>query len=410
MDPTTASGAGGSAGERALTGLLDSSHYAAPDELASLIARSAVELGAREAIVYVVGYEQRYLIPLTGDGVPARERLEIDHTLGGRAFRTIELLRAEAEDGGERWWVPLLNGTSRIGVLELVLPTVDGLLERWARTFAGLVATLVVTKNLYGDVFDLTRRTDEMTLAAEMQWELLPPLTFSDGRITVSGVLEPSHRVAGDTFDYALNDGTLHLAVIDAMGHGFEATLMTTVVVGVYRHSRRCRLSLAETYAAMDDAISWQFGLDRFVTGQLAEVDTATGALRWLNAGHPPPLLTRGNNLVGPLPCEPTLPIGFGGAVAEIAEYQLQPGDRLVFVTDGVLEARSPDGDFFGEARLGDHLVRATIAGLPAPETVRRLAAAVLEHQDGPLRDDATTVFVEWTGRERRPALQDPPT
>lgn len=410
MDPTTASGAGGSAGERALTGLLDSSHYAAPDELASLIARSAVELGAREAIVYVVGYEQRYLIPLTGDGVPARERLEIDHTLGGRAFRSLELLRAEAEDGGERWWVPLLNGTSRIGVLELVLPTVDGLLERWARTFAGLVATLVVTKNLYGDVFDLARRTDEMTLAAEMQWELLPPLTFSDGRITVSGVLEPSHRVAGDTFDYALNDGTLHLAVIDAMGHGFEATLMTTVVVGVYRHSRRCRLSLAETYAAMDDAISWQFGLDRFVTGQLAEVDTATGALRWLNAGHPPPLLTRGNNLVGPLQCEPTLPIGFGGAVAEIAEYQLQPGDRLVFVTDGVLEARSPDGDFFGEPRLGDHLVRATIAGLPAPETVRRLAAAILEHQDGPLRDDATTVFVEWAGRERRPALQDPPT
>lgn len=394
----------GSAGEQALTGLVDSSHYAAPEEMAGLVAHYAGALGACEAVVYLVGFEQRLLIPLPGHGAAERETLSVDHTLGGRAFRTVEVMRGEAGDG-ERLWVPMLNGTARVGVLELVLPGVDALTEQRARAFAGLVATLVITKGRYGDVFTVTRRTEPMSLAAEMQWELLPPLTFSDGRITISGVLEPSHRVAGDTFDYALNGGCLHLVVIDAMGHGFEATLMAAVVIGVYRHSRRRGLTLAATYAAMDEAITGQFGLDQFVTGQLAELDTATGQLRWLNAGHPPPLLARGQNLVGGLACEPTLPIGFGGAVAEVAEHQLEPGDRLVFVTDGVLEARAADGDFFGEARLGDQLVRATMAGEPAPETVRRLAAAVMEHQDGALCDDATVVFVEWSGRERTSPL-----
>ncbi|MEX0658246.1 MAG: PP2C family protein-serine/threonine phosphatase [Egibacteraceae bacterium] len=393
-----------STGERALAGLLESSHYAAPEEMASLVAHHAGELGAQEAVMYLVGFEQRLLVPLPGDGVPQREAISVDHTLGGRAFRTIEVMRREVGDG-LRLWVPMLNGTARVGVLELVLPCADTLTEGRARAFAGLVATLVITKGLYGDVFTLTRRTEPMSLAAEMQWELLPPLTFSDGRVTISGVLEPSHRVAGDTFDYALNDGCLHLLVIDAMGHGFEATLMATVVIGVYRHARRRGLTLPETYAAMDDAINRQFGLDQFVTGQLAELDTATGQLRWLNAGHPPPLLTRGQHVIGGLSCEPTLPIGFGGAVVEVVEYQLEPGDRLVFVTDGVLEARAPDGDFFGEARLGDQLLRATMADEPAPETVRRLTSAVMEHQDGPLRDDATVVLVEWSGRERTSPL-----
>ncbi|HVL99674.1 MAG TPA: PP2C family protein-serine/threonine phosphatase [Egibacteraceae bacterium] len=392
-----------------LEGLVENSHLVAPDELPSLVARAAEAIEASEVVVYLVGYEQRVLTPLAGEGVPPREPLEVDHTLGGWAFRTVTVLRSGADDG-ERLWVPMVDGTARVGVMELTLAAVDDALEQRVRAFAGLVATLVVTKDAYGDTLKLARRAEPMSVAAEMQWELLPPLTFSDGRVTISGMLEPSYRVAGDTFDYALNDGCLHVAVIDAMGHGFEATVLATVAIGVYRHARRLGQGLAETYRAMDDAIVRQFGVDRFVTGQLVELDTRTGLMRWLNAGHPKPLLTRGNTLVGPLECAPTLPIGFGGAVAEIAEHQLQPGDRLVFVTDGVLEARSADGEFFGENRLEDFVVRVTTAGLPAPETARRLTHAVLDHQDGQLQDDATTVFVEWVGRERAlPVGQAPP-
>lgn len=392
--------AAGSAGEWLLGTLIDDAHHAPPDELASLVSRAAEGIGAREAVIYLVGYEQQVLTPLPGDGVAPRERIDVDHTLGGRAFTTLTILVGEA-DGGQRLWVPLLEGTSRLGVLEVTVPDADAVTQRRMRQLAGLVAALVLTRNRYGDEFKVARRVQDMSVAAEMQWDLLPPSTFSDGRVTITGVLEPSYRVAGDTFDYALNGNRLHLAVIDAMGHGFEATVMATVATGVYRHARRLGQGLAESYAAIDDAIVRQFGIDRFVTGQLVELDTRTGVMRWLNAGHPPPLLARGTKVVGPLSCEPTLPIGFGGAVAEVAEHQLEPEDRLVFMTDGVLEGRSGEGEFFGEERLSDFIERAIAAGLSAPETVRRLAAALLDHQGGTLADDATTIFVQWHGRDR---------
>lgn len=389
--------------EHVLGVLVEEGQHAAPDELPGLVARMAHEFGATDAVLYIADFEQRVLQPL-GDDAGSREPLVIDHTLAGRAFRLVEVHDSDA-DGGRRLWVPVLDGTARLGVLGLTVASRDAERERSIRQFAGLVGEMLVTKAAYGDAITLARRRREMSLAAEMQWGLVPPLTFSDGRVTVSGVLEPSYRVAGDTFDYALNAGCLHLAVIDAMGHGFEATMMASVAIGAYRHARRCGHTLAETYAVMDEAIGRQFGLDRFVTAQVAQFDSLSGRLQWLNAGHPYPLLMRGNSLVGRLECEPTLPVGFGGAVSEIAEHQLEPGDRLLFVTDGVLEARDPQGEFFGEERLGDFLVRETTAGLPAPETVRRLAHAVIDHQEDQLQDDATLLFLEWHGRERGPSF-----
>jgi serine phosphatase RsbU (regulator of sigma subunit) len=260
------------------------------------------------------------------------------------------------------------------------------------------VAELVRSRNLYGDALMRARRRKEMSLAAEIQWDLLPPQTFSDGRITVAGVLEPAYEIAGDSFDYARNGDTLHFAIIDAMGHGFEATMLASVAVGAYRHRRRAGDGLPGFYAAMDGIMAEQFGPDRFVTAQLGELDVESGRLRWLNAGHPAPLLARGGRVIATLDCSPTLPVGFGGAVAEIAEERLQPGDNLLFYTDGVIEARSSSGEFFGEGRLADLLERALHANLPAAETVRRLSHAILDHQGSPLQDDATTLLLTWHG------------
>ena len=287
----------------------------------------------------------------------------------------------------------------RLGVLELSFDVVDDGRRQAARRLAGVVAELIVSRNFYGDSFPRARRRAEMTLAAEMQWTLLPPQTFTDRRITVAGVLEPAYSIAGDSFDYAYNDDTLSFAIIDAMGHGFEAMLLASVAVGAYRHSRRAGRGLAETYASMDEVLSAHFGPDQFVTGQLGELDASTGALRWLNAGHPAPLLVRGGRVIGLLECAPTFPIGFGGAIAEIAEYRLQPEDHLLFYTDGVIEARSPEGEFFGDERLSDLLGRAITAELPAAETMRRLSHAILAHQRGQLQDDATTLLITWHGR-----------
>jgi hypothetical protein len=373
---------------------IDASHSVAPDGLATLVAEHARRLPATEAVIYLASYEQRTLEPLPGPGVPERQSLDIDATLGGRAFRALEMTEADG-----RLWVPLLDGTQRLGVLELLVPGAgvgDRVAPR-ARQLAGIVSELIVSRSLYGDVFHRTRRRRPLTVAAELQWDLLPPQTFSDSRVTISGVLEPTYEVAGDSFDYALNGDTLLFMIADAMGHGFEATMLTTVAIGAYRHSRRLGLDLASTYCAMDALVAERFGPDRFLTAQLGELDMRTGVLRLLNAGHPAPLTVRERGVAN-LSCEPTLPIGFGGVVTEVVEERLQPGQHVLLYTDGVVEARAEDGEFFGEKRLEDLLVRAITAELPAAETVRRLAHAILEHQGGELQDDATTVLLTWHG------------
>ena len=377
--------------------LLDASHDLAPDELVAAVARAGQALDAEDVVIYLVDYEQTVLVPLP-DGTD-RTLLEIDATLAGRAFAAIAVQEADTESG-RRLWLPLLDGAERLGVLGLTLPSVDDALRARCSWLATLVAELLITKGQYTDSYFLTRRRQSMNLAAEMQWQLLPPLTFVTPRVVIAGLLEPAYEVAGDAFDYALNGDTAHLAVMDPVGHDLTASVLAAVTVGSYRHSRRAGLGLADTYAAMDQVIAAQFGGERFVTGQLAQLDCVTGRLQWLNAGHPLPLLVRRAKVVDTLACQPVPPLGLGLGLGqpEIATAALEPADRVLFYTDGVSEGRNLDGEPFGEARLADLLVRETLAGQPAAETMRRLAHAILAHQGTSPRDDATMVFLEWPG------------
>ena len=377
--------------------LLDASHDLAPDELVAAVARAGQALDAEDVVIYLVDYEQTVLVPLP-DGTD-RTLLEIDATLAGRAFAAIAVQEADTESG-RRLWLPLLDGAERLGVLGLTLPSVDDALRARCSWLATLVAELLITKGQYTDSYFLTRRRQSMNLAAEMQWQLLPPLTFVTPRVVIAGLLEPAYEVAGDAFDYALNGDTAHLAVMDPVGHDLTASVLAAVTIGSYRHSRRAGLGLADTYAAMDQVIASQFGGERFVTGQLGQLDCVTGRLQWLNAGHPLPLLVRRAKVVDTLACQPVPPLGLGLGLGqpEIATAALEPADRVLFYTDGVSEGRNLDGEPFGEARLADLLVRETLAGQPAAETMRRLAHAILAHQGRSPRDDATMVFLEWPG------------
>jgi hypothetical protein len=350
---------------------------------------------AEDVAIYLVDYEQTRLVPLP-DGTD-RAPLEIDTTLAGRAYAAVAVQEADT-GAGRRLWLPLLDGAERLGVLGLTLPSVDDPLRKRCGWLATLVAELIMSKDQYTDGYSLTRRRQPMSPAAEMQWQLLPPLTFVTPRVVIAGLLEPAYEVAGDAFDYALNGDTAHLAVIDPVGHDLTASVLAAVTVGSYRHSRRAGLDLAATHAAMDQAIAAQFGGERFVTGQLGQLDCRTGRLQWINAGHPLPLLVRGAKVVDTLACHPVPPLGLGFGDAEIATAALEPADRVLFYTDGVVEGRNLAGEPFGEARLADLVVRTTLAGQPAAETMRRPAHAILAHQGRTPRDDATMVFLEWPG------------
>ena len=382
-----------------LGAIIDNAHVTPPDGLMAMFAAHANAAGLTDLTIYLQDYDQSALLPLaSGSRDPGAE--SVGGTPPGRAFSSNSTVEAPVE-GGTRLWLPMLNGTDRVGVLGVTVSQVDELVCRSARRLAGLVAEVLVTKGQYTDLLFVARRRRPTTLAAEMQWQLLPPLMMETPEIAVAGVVEPAYEVGGDAFDYALNGPVLHLGIFDAMGHGLDAATMCAVVVGAYRHARRNGVGLAEKYAQMDEAVAAQFGDDHFATAQLAHVDTATGLLRWFSAGHPRPLLIRDTRVVGSLKGTTTLPIGFGGDIPGIATEQLQPGDRVLFFTDGVVEQEAADGHQLGFSRLAHHVQEQSAARLDCAETVRRIAAALLKPVTG-LRDDATLLIVEWKGRSER--------
>ena len=387
-----------------LTSLLRVSHLLAPDDLAAAAAAHAKRMGALETVLYLADYEQVTLLPLPGAGVPERQELPIEGTLAGRAFRRVELLSSTARPGVHTLWVPLLDGVERLGVAETVFTEQprEGLHDA-LRAYVSLVAELITTNDAYSDVFSRLRRRKTLSLAAEMQWELLPPLTFGTERVLVTGGLEPAYDVGGDSFDYALNGSVMDLLVIDSVGHGLPAAVLASVAISAYRHARRNRLDLPDIAVEINAAIAIQIGASQFATAVLARLDIGTGRLRWINAGHPEPLIVRGSSLVRLPHCPPSRPLGLQQTKPDCCETRLEPGDRLVLYTDGITEARSPQGEFFGEQRLADFISVAAAAGNPAPETVRRLMRHVLTHQAGQLQDDASIVVLEWrTGTERQ--------
>ncbi|HEX4815476.1 MAG TPA: GAF domain-containing SpoIIE family protein phosphatase [Nonomuraea sp.] len=398
-------------GELALGGLLEAAHLAAMEDIPAMVAEHARRIGFTRITIYVTDLQQQRLVPMPGqldaDGRPP-EPLRIDATLAGRSFRAVEVVRSKREpaDGAaaRRLWLPLLDGTERVGVLGLTVAADDEPAEWRARMLASLVAMLVISKRPHSDSYARALRSAPMTLSAEVLWNLLPPGTFANDDVVISAALEPAYDVGGDAYDYALDGGHLHVSLFDAMGHDTSAGLTATVAMGSSRHNRRQGMALPEVGAAIDEAIKEQFS-GRFATGILARLDLRTGLLTWVNRGHHPPLLIRGGQRVATLHSLPTPdpPMGFGlGGSTSPHRYQLQRGDRLLFYTDGIIEAQSPDGELFGLERFVDFVVRQEADGVSAPETLRRLIQAILRHQDGRLQDDATVLTVEWRSDHTR--------
>ncbi|MFF3731190.1 PP2C family protein-serine/threonine phosphatase [Streptomyces sp. NPDC002476] len=384
-------------GERLLGVLLDRAHEMPPQLIAPLIAEEVSRVGGRDVSILLQDYGQLHLVPLPGRRLVVGEPEPIGDSHAGTAF--LRATRVEVpQAGGVRMFLPLLDGSDQVGVLALTLDAVDDDDRRLLRRLAGLVADILVTKHHYTDQFFLARRREPMSVAAEIQWSLLPPLAMSVPQAAVAGILEPAYNVAGDSFDYALNDDILHLAIVDAMGHGLDAATMATVAIGAYRHARRASIGLAEIYAFMDRAVAEQFGPDHFVTAQMMRLNITTGQLQWVNAGHPAPLLIRDHEVVQQLHSPTTLPVGFGGDEPRVSEQTLQRGDRVLCYTDGLIEERGAGGEQFGEEQLIDWVSRIEHTEEGVRAVVRSLSHALKQERGGITSDDATLFLIEWRG------------
>lgn len=358
-----------------------------------MVETARILLGAERAQIHVADYALSCLRVLTPSGALGEPYLH-EGTIAGRALTTGEQVITDTTR-----WVPLVDGDERLGVLELEMPDTPALEAAYTDLSAVLVL-LIVSMRRYTDVWLQARRALPVSAAAEAQWDLLPPLASGTPEVAVSGILEPAYEIGGDSFDYAINPGRLDLAIVDAIGHGMAAVLMSTAVINSLRNTRRERNNLIDAYRQADELIARHFGNSNYVTGQLASLDLATGVLTWINAGHLLPLLIRNGAYVGELQCTPSMPMGLGGPVVQVAQETLQRGDRVLFHTDGITESISPSGGRFGLDRLADFLVRATLDGLPGAETVRRLSVAVGTHVGQGLHDDATLLLLDYHGAE----------
>ncbi len=381
---------------------LDRVHFATPGQLGEVVQEAARQVGW-SARLYLVDHEQELLVPVPGAGAATLPTLGVDTTLAGRAFRTVEPVASHGDE--PKVWLPVVDGAERLGVLDVTLaagesPDHELVLDR-CRLFGHLSGHLVVAKQPYGDALEHLRRQRPRTVASELLHQLLPPLTFACEGLVISGLLQPYYDVAADAFDYSVVDDVAHIAILDATGHDLDGTVLAAVALSAYRNSRRQRHGMFTSATAMDALVAEHGRGWRLATGVLGELDLVSGRFRYLNAGHIAPLLMRHGKVVKELEGGRRPLFGIEESEASIAEEWLEPGDRIVFYTDGITEARTPDGTFFGLRRLVDHLERAATAELPAPEMLRRISHDVLAHQGGVLRDDATLLIAEWaTARE----------
>lgn len=295
-------------------------------------------------------------------------------------------------------WTVLAPVTQRgeaLGLLEMSLPYEPdaGVLAEIART-AHVLGFVVIANRRHTDLFEWGQRSTPFTLAAEIQRRLLPAaFTCEGGAFTLSAWLEPAANVGGDTFDYSLGRDVLLLSLTDAMGHGVASALSATLCVGSLRNTRRQGASLLEQAAAANAALyehAEAVAVEGFVTGLIGRLDLSTGSLSLVNAGHVSPYLARDGRVTSvDLPAG--LPLGmFPDAWYGETSLQLQPGDRLVFVTDGMLERDAAEIDLVAEI--------AETRSLHPRETTRRLADNVLAVTGPVLADDATLLVLDWHG------------
>ncbi len=374
-------------------GLLRRSYGMFPDELVPIMAELIEEhTGASQVDLLLIDLDQAELRAL-GPGHGEGTTFLVDDSAPGRAFRD-EVPVTQAHGDLRQLWLPVLDSAERLGVLGLVddgsIPIDDWL------TLGSLVGELVMAKETYGDHIVLARRRHTVSLAAEMRWSMLPPLTFSSPQVTVAGILQPSHLVAGDAFDYAVSGHRAMVGIFDAMGHDLQASRVANLVVGGFRSGRRGGLDADQILTAIDASIAIEVAETRFATAQLVDLDLATGVASIHTAGHPPPVHLRRSGNPTIVAVRPGVPLGLGPSEYVAARVQLAPGDALLLHSDGVYEARSPAGEDYGWDRMIEltHTLLAT--DVRPSEVLRRVIRDAIAFQCDDVRDDATLALIRW--------------
>jgi hypothetical protein len=264
----------------------------------------------------------------------------------------------------------------------------------WLLVGATLLAFLLVL-----ELRDKLTLKGDLEIARQIQFGLLPFEPWDRDGIRIVSAMRPANTVGGDYFDVIeLGAGRLALAVGDVAGKGMPAALLMALLQGSLRTLVSAGLRGEELVAKLNAHLCANIPSNRLITLVYAELDPATGHLRYVNAGHNPPfLLTAGH---------PPARLGATAIALGIttdAEFQsmtleLDPGDRLVLYTDGITEAEDAADREYGDERLGAWLQ--ANREQPGRRLIDGVIAEVLEHcGNARPRDDMTIMCLERMGR-----------
>ena len=384
-----------------LSAVEDAPPFSAADVLGE---RLASELDARDVSFLIADFSGHALIRLghSADSAATRtqgeetaERVPLMGSSPGRALAS-QALVLEQGPNGTRVFAPVTNRGEAIGVLDLLLGEApDERMLAEVAFAAHALAYVVIANRRFTDLFEWGQRSVPLSLAAEIQHGLLPgSYTCEAGQFTLAGWLEPAGNVGGDTFDFALERGMLHFSLTDAMGHEVGAALLATLMVGGLRNARRAGVGLAEQARLANEGLAENAPHGGFVTGQVGRIDLRTGSATIINAGHPLPLRLR-DGRVQRVELRADPPFGtVRGHAYRVQQLPLEPGDRLLFFTDGMLERNTTSVDVKDMVATG--------AEMHPREAVQHLTQAILAATGGALIDDATAMCLDWHGGPAR--------
>jgi hypothetical protein len=278
--------------------------------------------------------------------------------------------------------------------LDLLAPVIDPLRER-----VQLLETVVVEEgrgplpNAISPASSIDRLQDEVRLAQELQRSILPEKAPEVAGLAVAHLYRPSSEVGGDFFDYYTTDsGGLLVAVGDASGHGLDSSMVSSMAKSaLFTHVAAGR-ALDATMSEMNRMMYATLGRRRLMSLVLLEIDPSRPSLKWVNAGQIFPIIRR-RGRVRELE-QPGYPLGVRpGGKFEIAEESLEPGDLLLLLTDGFVEAVNPAGEPYGWHRLEERL--RDLDSTDVELLITELAEDLWSYLDGePPHDDVTLVTI----------------
>lgn len=374
---------------------------ARPDDmLAPLRGLLAEHLGARDVRILLANYQLTALRPICDSGAPedAGERVELGDGPAGEAFAQQREVTLRVPDGGVVVCVPIGVRGERLGVLHLsVQDDPDEEALSGLRRIADTLAYALQAAAHQTDAMARAARSQRLTLAAELQWQLLPGRGCEAPEYELAGHLEPAYQVQADNFDWSQDGDRLVLSVTDAAHQQRGMSLLPTLAVTAVRNARRAGLGLADQAFLAGEAVYAHHQGKQHISTLLVGVDLTTGDVSAVRAGTPKLLILRGSDVLEPELTDQD-PLGmFEGTEYFEQRLALVPGDRMLLLTDGAHAAHSPAREKFVDSALIDLLERTREE--PIGAVLRLIIQGIYRHREvDELDDDAVLLMVDWIG------------